>query len=73
VPTTGKEADLCDRFGVVFVCMEEFLRDEILDVAALAGKLDVEICRKLALQLRSASKVQSSNIPLGTCIYVLPW
>jgi hypothetical protein len=35
--------NLRDRFRMVFVCMKELLRNEILDVAAVARKLDVEV------------------------------
>ncbi len=41
--TVRHKADLGDGLGVVFVCVDEFLRDEVLLLAAIAGQLDVEV------------------------------
>jgi hypothetical protein len=40
---TGEEAYLGDGLGVVFVCVEELLRYEVLLVAAVASEFDAEV------------------------------
>ena len=73
VATVGDEADLCDGLGVVFVGMEELFGDVVLDFAAVAGQLDVEIYSVLANHVSKWKNQEYIQIPFGTCMYVLPW
>lgn len=63
------ESDLRDGFRVVLVCVDKLLRYEILGFV-VAGEFDIQVYVILAWPVQSYTQV---HIPVGTCIYVLPW
>ena len=65
-----KEAQLRDGLCVVFVRVEEFLGYKVLRVATVASEFDIEVCKLISM---TEMDMVRFNIPLGMCIYVLPW
>jgi cytochrome c oxidase assembly protein Cox11 len=67
----GKKPDLRNRLGMKLVGMEDLLGNVIFDFVPVAREFDTKICALISIFYYA--KARNNSIPVGTCIYVLPW